>query len=146
MAWIWLAVAVFFLITEAGTVALISAWFSLGALAAMVACLLGAELWLQIVLFLGVAAVALACLRPIVRKYIAPNIVKTNVDSVIGQQGYVTATIDNLSATGQVKLGGMEWSARSENDRSIPVGTLVKVERIEGVKVFVSPVEIKTEV
>ena len=67
---------------------------------------------------------------------------KTNVDSVIGAEGYVTEAIDNLSYTGRVKLGGITWAARSTSGAGIPVGTLVKVERIEGVKVFVSPAEV----
>jgi len=48
--------------------------------------------------------------------------------------------VDNLSAAGQVKLGGMEWTARSLNNKPIPAGTLIRVERIEGVKAIVSPV------
>ena len=68
------------------------------------------------------------------------------MDSVIGSQGYVTAAIDNASAVGQVKLGGMEWSARSSSGDPLPVCTLVKVDRIEGVKVFVSPAEVPASV
>ena len=121
---LWLALFVVFLIVEAGTVALVSIWFALGALAALVSCVLGAEMWLQITVFLVV------------------SLVKTNVDSVIGAEGYVTEAIDNLSYTGRVKLGGITWAARSTSGAGIPVGTLVKVERIEGVKVFVSPAEV----
>ena len=62
------------------------------------------------------------------------------MESVIGTEGYVTEAIDNIAATGQVKLGGMYWTARSEHGKNIEAGKLVKVERIEGVKVFVSPV------
>ena len=82
----------------------------------------------------------LISMLPLVKKFIKPNIVKTNVEGVIGTEGYVTEAIDNIAATGQVKLGGMYWTARSENGKNIEAGKLVKVERIEGVKVFVSPV------
>ena len=58
----------------------------------------------------------------------------------VGSEGYVTADIDNLAATGTVKLGAMEWTARSADGSAIKAGTRVKVERIEGVKAFVSPV------
>ena len=78
---------------------------------------------------------------PISRKLLKPNASKTNVDAIIGSQGYVTADIDNLSATGQVKLGAMEWTARSSSGDPIKAGTLVKVDRIEGVKTFVSEVK-----
>ena len=141
----WLAVLVGFLIMEAQTVSLVSIWFSAGALVALIANLLDAQLWLQITLFLAVSATLLACLRPLLRKYFKPKLVKTNIDALIGTQGYVTADIDNLSATGSVKLGAMEWTARSASGSPIPKGTLVKVEHIEGVKAFVSPVEVEVK-
>ena len=137
---LWLALFVVFLIVEAGTVALVSIWFALGALAALLACVLGAEMWLQITVFLVVSLVLLAVLWKRVRSKLTTT--KTNVDSVIGAEGYVTEAIDNLSYTGRVKLGGITWAARSTSGAGIPVGTLVKVERIEGVKVFVSPAEV----
>ena len=137
---LWLALFVVFLIVEAGTVALVSIWFALGALAALVSCVLGAEMWLQITVFLVVSLVLLALLWKLVRSKLTTT--KTNVDSVIGAEGYVTEAIDNLSYTGRVKLGGITWAARSTSGAGIPVGTLVKVERIEGVKVFVSPAEV----
>ncbi len=137
---LWLALFVVFLIVEAGTVALVSIWFALGALAALVSCALGAEMWLQITVFLVFSLVLLALLWKRVRSKLTTT--KTNVDSVIGAEGYVTEAIDNLSYTGRVKLGGITWAARSTSGAGIPVGTLVKVERIEGVKVFVSPAEV----
>ena len=137
---LWLALFVVFLIVEAGTVALVSIWFALGALTALVSCALGAEMWLQITVFLVVSLVLLALLWKRVRSKLTTT--KTNVDSVIGAEGYVTEAIDNLSYTGRVKLGGITWAARSTSGAGIPVGTLVKVERIEGVKVFVSPAEV----
>ena len=137
---LWLALFVVFLIVEAGTVALVSIWFALGALAALASCVLGAEMWLQITVFLVVSLVLLALLWKRVRSKLTTT--KTNVDSVIGAEGYVTEAIDNLSYTGRVKLGGITWAARSTSGAGIPVGTLVKVECIEGVKVFVSPAEV----
>ena len=134
----WLVLMVMFLMVEASTVTLVSIWFSAGSLVAMIASFLGAPYWLQIVLCLGVAGLLLLGLRPFVRKYIRPKVTATNIDAVIGSTGYVTAEIDNLRACGQVKLGAMEWSARSVSGEIIPEGTLVKAERIEGVKVFVS--------
>lgn len=141
--YIWLILLVVFLIAEAVcAVHLVSIWFAAGALVAMVVGLLQGPAWLQIVLFFLVSVGLLALLFPLTRKYLNPRITKTNIDSVIGSEGYVTADIDNLRACGQVKLGGMEWSARSADGSAIPVGTLVAVERIEGVKVFVSPVNV----
>jgi membrane protein implicated in regulation of membrane protease activity len=134
---------VVFLMVEGATVSLVSSWFAVGSLVALIASLLSAPVWLQVTLFLLVSCAALAMLRPLVRKYITPKVVKTNVDAIVGKQGPVTAPIDNVAATGQIKLGAMEWSARSTSGEPIAVGTLVKVDRIEGVKVFVSPVEVR---
>ena len=139
---LWLGLMVLFLLVEANTVSVVSIWFAVGALVALVASLAGAEIWLQAVLFFVVSAGLLAALRPVVRKYFKPKLTKTNVDAVIGSQGYVTAQIDNLSGKGQVKLGAMEWTARSTDGSVISEGTLVKVDRIEGVKAFVTPVQI----
>ena len=140
---IWLVLMVVFLAAEAATVSMVSLWFAAGSLVALAVSLLGGPIWLQVVLFLAVSAGLLACLRPLVRSKFTPKLALTNVDSMLGSEGYVTADIDNMSATGKVKLGAMEWTARSTSGKVIPAGTLVKVDRIEGVKAFVSPAEIK---
>lgn len=143
---IWLILLVGFIAMEAATVAVVSIWFAAGALASLIASLCGAQLWLQITVFLLVSAVCLAALRPVVNKFIKPRIARTNVDAILDSQGYVTEDIDNLAAHGQVKLGAMEWTARSSDGTAIPKGTLVKVDKIEGVKAFVSKVEITEKV
>ena len=139
---LWLILLVVFLVVEASTVTLVSLWFAAGSLAAMVVSLLGGAVWLQAVLFLAVSVALLTALRPLVRKYITPKLTATNVDSVIGSTGLVTVAIDNVSASGQVKLGAMVWTARSTTGAVIPEGTLIRVDKIEGVKVFVSPAEV----
>ena len=143
---IWLGVMVLFLIVEAATVTMVSLWFAGGALAALVVALLDGSFLLQMGAFLVVSGGLLALLRPMARKHFTPKLVKTNVDSVIGTEGYVTADIDNVAATGKCKLGAMEWTARSATGEKISTGTLVKVEKIEGVKAFVTPVEVPAEV
>lgn len=142
-AYLWLALMVVFLVAEAVcTVHLISIWFAAGSLAALLIALLGGPVWLQVTLFLVVSGTLLALLWPLVRKYLNPKLTATNIDSVIGSVGPVTVAIDNVEAQGQVKLGAMVWTARSTSGAPIPAGTLVKVDRIEGVKVFVSPAEV----
>lgn len=143
---IWLFLMVGFLGLESSTVSLVSLWFAIGALAALVLSLLHVEFWIQVVVFLAVSCLLLAALRPLVRRFITPRIVKTNVDSVIGSTGIVTQAIDNVKAEGQVKLGAMYWTARSVSPETIPQGTLVRVVRIEGVKAFVEPAEIPAEI
>jgi membrane protein implicated in regulation of membrane protease activity len=125
---------------------LVTIWFAIGALVAGIAAMLHAALWLQVTLFFVISCGLLLAMLPLVKKFIKPNIVKTNVDSVIGTQGYVTEAVDNLTAVGQVKLGGMYWTARSTDNTPIEAGTLVQVDRIEGVKVFVTPVKVEETV
>ena len=143
---LWLVALVVFLILEAQTVTMVTLWFAAGALCALIAAMCGADLWLQAVIFLAVSIVLLASLRPFARKFLTPKITKTNVDSVIGSEGLVIAAIDNIAAQGQVKLGAMEWTARSTSGETIAEGTLVKVDKIEGVKVFVTPVQVNAPV
>ena len=137
----WLVMIVVFLLAEGATVALVSTWFAIGSLAAMLMALIGAGIGLQAIVFVIISAVCLTALRPLVRKYIKPKLTKTTVDAVVGTTGLVTVAIDNVMAQGQVKLGAMTWTARSESGEPIPEGTLVKVVRIEGVKAIVSPVK-----
>ena len=137
----WLVLMVAFLAAEAATVSMVSLWFAAGSLAALLVALLGGGVWLQTLLFLAVSAGLLAGLRPLVRRYVAPKVTATNVDSLVGS-GLVTAAIDNVSAAGQVKLGAMVWTARSTSGEPIPEGTLITVDRIEGVKAFVSPAQV----
>ena len=143
---VWLALMAAFLMAEASTVSMVSLWFAAGSLIALLTALAGGPGWLQITLFLVVSAGLLLALRPLVKKYVTPKVTATNVDSVVGSTGLVTAAIDNVSAAGQVKLGAMEWTARSTSGQPIPVGTLVKVDKIEGVKAFVSPAEVPANV
>ena len=143
---VWLVLMVVFLAIEASTVSMVSLWFAAGSLIALLTALAGGPAWLQTVLFLAVSAGLLLALRPLAKKYLAPKVTATNVDSIVGSTGLVTAAIDNVSASGQVKLGAMEWTARSTSGQPIPVGTLVKVDRIEGVKAFVSPAEVPANV
>lgn len=136
---LWLVAAAAFLLLEASTVALVSLWFTAGSLAALAVCILGGPFWLQVLTFLAVSLVLLALLRPMMRKHM--KITKTNVDSVIGTEGLVTEAIRNLEAAGAVKLGAVTWTARSTTGADIPEGTKIRVDRVEGVKVFVTTVE-----
>ena len=144
-AFIWLGLLLLFLAIEGGTVSLVSIWFAGGALVALIVSLFCSVLWVQAAVFFAVSCLLLFLLRPITKKYFTPRLTKTNVDSVIGSVGKVTRTVDNIAATGQVKLGAMEWSARSVSSEVIPEGTLVRVERIEGVKVLVNKAEVPAE-
>jgi len=135
----WGAAAVMFIIVEAVTVSLTTVWFALGSLAALVAALLGAKLWLQIAWFIVISVVTMILTRPLVKKYINGRKYPTNADRLIGQTARVSERIDNITATGTVPVDGKVWTARSSSGEAIEAGTLVIIEDIQGVKLIVSP-------
>ena len=136
---LWIALAIAFLAVEFGTVALISLWFVIGALAAMAADLLGAALWLQILIFALVSLAMLLLVRPFLRRFVNPYKTATNADALVGQEALVTEAVHNLGGTGAVKLRGLTWTARSEDGAPIPEGAVVVVSAIDGVKAIVKP-------
>ena len=134
---IWLVVLVACLVVEIFTLGLTSIWFAGGALLAMIISLIGGPLWLQVLVFLVASIVLLVFTRPIATKYFNKSRTKTNVDSKIGKQAIVTERIDNLIGEGRIVTDGMEWTARSLDSSVIEEGTVVTIEKIEGVKAIV---------
>ena len=137
----WLALLILFSVGEAVTVGLTSVWFAVGSLGALLCALAGGGVWLQVGVFLALSGLTLALVRPLAKKFLTPGYSATNADRVIGQEAVVVQTIDNLHGQGQVNIAGQTWTARSQDDTVIHKGTLVRVLRIEGVKVFVTPKE-----
>ena len=145
MELLWFGLLIFFIWIEVATVSMVSTWFALGALAALIGKLLGGDLWLQITLFVVVTGTSLALLRPIGKKYFNAKITRTNIDAMSGKQCLVIGDIDNLQACGKVKIGDVEWSARSTTGEPIPAGTQVKIDRVEGVKLYVTRVTVEVK-
>lgn len=136
---IWAGLTVLFVLVELATYGLASIWFALGALAALIAAALGAQLWLQIVLFAVVSVASLVLTRPLARKFVNSKSQPTNADRVIGATARVTEEINDLNGTGAVSVDGKIWTARSENGTPIPVGERVAVREIRGVRLIVGP-------
>ncbi len=134
---VWAALIVAFGVLEGITAQLVSIWFVIGAIAALIAQLLGATLIVQIIVFIAVSIIALLITRPLVRKKLNTKAEKTNADRCIGQEAVVIEEIDNLAPTGQVKADGKVWTARSANGEKIPKDSIVTVEKIDGVKLIV---------
>lgn len=134
----WLIALVVFLVIEAATLGLATIWFAGGALIALIAAMCGAGIVVQTVLFLIVSLVLLIFTRPFAVRFLSKDMLKTNVDRVIGMEGVVTEEISNLAGTGKVSLGGNIWTARTESEGgTIPVDAVVEVLRVEGVKLIV---------
>ena len=135
---IWLALMAVLLIIEIMTLGLTTIWFAAGALFAFLTALLGLNQGIQIGVFVVVSVVLLFFTRPLAVKYFNKDRVRTNAESLVGRQAIVISEIDNLQGTGQVNVGGMEWSARTKEDGvTIPVGTVTTVLAINGVKLVV---------
>ena len=134
----WVVALVVFLIVEAVTAGLVSIWFVFGSLVALICAALGAAVWLQIFWFVIVSVATLVLTRPLVKRYVDSRSVATNADRSIGRAAVVTERIDNLAATGAVKLDGVVWTARSTDAAvAIETGERVTVRAIEGVKLIV---------
>ena len=94
--------------------------------------------------FFVVSVGCMIAARPLVTKYINQKTVATNADRVLGGTARVTEAIDNTVPVGAVYVDGKTWSARSETDEPIAAGTMVRIKRMEGVRLFVE--ELKEDV
>ena len=138
MTMVWLIAMIALLVVEGLVPGLVSIWFALGALAAMLSSLLHATLWLQVVWFFAVSIISLWLTRPFARKYVNARTTPTNADMVIGRECIVIEDIDNNLGTGAVSVGGKIWTARMDSDdKKAEKGTKLTVLRIEGVKLIV---------
>ena len=123
----WIIAAVVFGVIEGATVALITIWFALGAVAAAVAAQLGASV--------------LAPVGTFVRKIAVKDPQRTNADRFIGREGIVIEAVDGINAAGSVKVGGQVWSAVSSDGSAIEKDERVEVIEISGVKLVVKPIK-----
>ena len=132
-------VGVVFAVTEALTVGLVTIWFTGGAIAALIAALLGAGIPLQVALFFIVSVGLLVTTRKIFVSKLKTGNTKTNVDALIGEEAKVVTVIQPFEP-GSVKLKGQEWTAIAKEDgQIIAEGEIVRVVAIEGVKAVVTP-------
>lgn len=136
----WSAAIAVFLVIEGVTAGLASIWFAIGSAAALAAALLGAPLWLQLLLFAAVSGVTLYFTRPLAKKYVNAKAVPTNSDRLIGMTGVVSERIDNLEGSGLVAIDGKTWTARSSNGCVIETGARVTALEISGAKLIVETV------
>ena len=121
MTFVWIGAIIVFGIVEAATAGLVSIWFVVGSVAALLA-----------------AAAGLTATRPLVRKLSTGKAVPTNADRVLGATGKVTETIDNENSSGAVYVDGKTWTARSADGAVIPAGEPVEITSMEGVKLIVN--------
>jgi membrane protein implicated in regulation of membrane protease activity len=142
--YIWLSALILCLVVEGATMGtLVAIWFVPGALVALTMALLQLPLWSQILAFVVLSGTFLVLAGTIFRRFFyRREKSRTNLDRIIGEKCRVTEEINNLTPSGAVKIGAVVWTARAVNETDvIPVGSIVRVQAIEGVKVLVLPEE-----
>ena len=137
MIYLWIGATLLFFIFEAISYSLTTIWMALGAVVAFIAASLGCPWYVQLVLFAASTVILFIFTRPFAIKYLKVGASKTNVDLIIGKQTIVTEEIDNLESKGQIKVGGLYWSARSEDGCIIKLGEKVEIVRVAGVCAYV---------
>lgn len=137
-ALMWLAATVVLVVIEMGTAQMICIWFALGAFVSIFAAMLGASTVVQLVVFAVVSLLTLLCTRKFVKNILNVKKTPTNADSVIGLSGSVIEEIDNQAQTGRIRMGGLDWAARTTDGTVVHIGETVTAEAIEGVKLMVS--------
>ena len=133
----WIIVFVAALIVEAASFALVSIWFAAGALGALIAAALGANLTVQLIVFAILAGLLLFLTRPLLKKLFPGKFIPTNSELDIGKKAVVIETIDELSGKGRVRLGGVDWAAVSAEGEKIFEGETVVVREIRSSRVVV---------
>lgn len=140
MMYFWIVIIIVAFIIEINTLDLVSIWFSLGAIVAFVASLMNLPQMAQMWIFIVSTIVLLLVTRPLAKKYMIKNTVKTNVDRLVGKFAKVTKTIE-VGERGEVKIDGKYWLAFSKSDLKFDIDEKCEVIAIEGVKLLVDKVE-----
>lgn len=139
---IWLGLLILLLIIEIMTMGLTTIWFAGGALAAFASTFLGANVTVQMGIFLVLSLILLVGTRPVAVKWLNKNQTKTNADSLIGKRAIVTGEINNLAQCGEVMISDISWTARATDDSCIIAkGSKVRICAIEGVKLMVEEIK-----
>lgn len=143
---IWLIIAILFFILEMMGPGFLLFWVGVGALITMVVSLFVDSLVIQIGVFTISSILLLFCTRPFVKKFTKNDTTITNANSIIGKKAIVTKEINSLKGTGQIKINGEAWSAKSSNEDIIEEGAKVTVLNINGVKAIVEKQKEKSEI
>jgi len=138
--WIWIGLTVLFAIIEAVTLGLTTIWFAIGALVLIFLSFLPIVFEVQVLIFLAISACLLFFTRPLAIKKFKTGRVKTNVDSLVGKNALVIKQITEFDS-GEIKVNGLIWTARTEEGSTITLGEGTKCEivRIEGAHAVVRP-------
>lgn len=130
----WLFAFVFFTLVELITVNLVSIWFAVGSLGAMLCSFFVDSFVICLLVFALVSLIVLLITKPMIKKFKANKMIPTNLDRVIGKKAEVIKKI-TPDDYGEVKVLGAVWTATGK--KTFDVGDKVLVEAIDGVKLIV---------
>ena len=136
---IWLIAAGVFLVLEIFTMGFLVFWLGVGCLLAMLVSFITDSIIIQTTVFVISSGLLIFATKPLVKKFSEKDTTKTNVYSLAGKKAIVIEDIDWIAGTGQIKFEGQVWSAKTLEQTNISKGTEVEIEKIEGVKAFVKP-------
>ena len=140
----WALIAVICLIFELLSGGFFIICFSFGALASVVAALLGVSFVGQVIVFAVFSFLCLFLVRPFALRYLRnrhePDRV-SNADAILGRIGFVSQDIEQ-GGYGRVAIDGDDWKAQATGtDTDIAEGSLVQVTGRESIIIDVEPVK-----
>lgn len=138
MVWIWLGVFILTIIFEAITQELVSVWFSIGAIIALILSAFPIQWYIQLVVFAVVSFLLLALTRPLAKKILFNAVRYTNVDEYVGKRVKVISEISKFQS-GEVRINDIIYSAillEAETETIMP-DEIVEIVTLKGNKVVV---------
>ncbi|MFY9557267.1 MAG: NfeD family protein [Blastocatellia bacterium] len=145
--YIWLILAVLFIVAEMFTSGFVLLWFGIGALVAALLAFMGlVGLPVQIAVFLVVSIALTVASRTILERFLMRGSpgreLKTGVDTLPGRIGVVVEPSKGAMQEGAVRVFASTWRAfPSEGEEPLREGEQVEVERVEGASLYVRRVE-----
>ena len=137
MFYLWLTITIILAILEMSTTNLVSIWYIISAIAAMIVSLFTDNIMIQVSIFVLGGTLLLILTKDAIKK-IVPQKIKTNLDRIIDMEGIVTEKITKKTP-GEVKVDGKRWTAVA--DETIPVDATVKILEINSTKLKVKRME-----
>ena len=137
---IWAVIIVATVVIEFATDTLVTIWFALGAVVALIVLAFGGSEWIQLVSFVGSSAIFLVSTRPLTKKMMRRSIIRTNADKVINEIGIITKPF-GFGEIGEVKVENDTWRAINMDGRAFEEGEKVVIKAISGTKLVVSKIE-----
>lgn len=140
MTYVWLVAIIILGFIEAITEGIVSIWFVISGLLALIVSLFTDVFLIQFAIFVIVGIILMITTRSSVSKYLKVNPVRTNLDRVMGMKGIVTEDIKK-DKYGEVRVDGKRWTAYSKDDKVIKKDEFVEILNIDGNKLAVKKIK-----